>query len=236
MGIKESMWQYLDYGVFKLKYCWIDTWEQFQFDIRLGFLCHLFCNPKKYSWTHWPSCDWAAKLLIDLICPRHNRPNYQAHALARFLSSCQTVELHTWNFFSFFPSSLNPSSPEALGSALHTHSWVQHHHSWSTSTETTTASSSCSLSHGMHLLCLMARQPCLQSFVAVKPFRGIKWVLVPLWFSLGTLLPKPIGLQCVERGWWWWLKQWSLATVWNGTNLKASCVSSAPGQQQAWLV
>lgn len=113
MGIKEGMWQYLDYGVFKLKYWWIYTWAQFQFDIRLGFLCHLFCNPKKYSWTHWPSCDWAAKLLINLICPHHNRPNYQAHALARFLSSCQTVELHTWDFFflfPFFPKSFLPRS------------------------------------------------------------------------------------------------------------------------------
>lgn len=178
MGIKQIIWQYLDYDFLKLKYWWADTWKQFQFGVRSGFLCHLFHNPDKYSWAHWPSHNWAAKLLINLICPHQNRPNHQVHTLARFLSSCQCCGVTHMGFL--FPSSPSPSSPGALGSAPHTHSWLQHHHSWSTSSDTTTASSSSSLSHRIHLLCLMARQPCLQSFVAEKPFRGLKWVPVPL--------------------------------------------------------
>lgn len=199
MGIKQSMWQYLDNDFLKLKYWWADTWKQFQFWVRSGFLCHLFHNPQKYSWAHWPRHDGAAKLLINLICPHQNRPNHRVHALARFLLSsqhCGVTHMGSFYLLPFFPKSILPRSFRECSPYSQL---VQHHHSWSTSTDTTTASSSSSLSHRMHLLCLMAWQPCLQSFVAEKPFRSLKWVLVPLRFSWGTLLPKLIGLQCVRE-------------------------------------
>lgn len=87
--------------------------------------------------------------------------------------SSQAVQLHTWGFFALFPSSPNPSSPEALGSAP-VLSWVQH-----------------PVCHSKAAL--------PAELGAEKPSRGLKRVLVPLWFSLGTLLPKPTGLQCVRR-------------------------------------
>lgn len=107
------MWQYLDNDPFKLKYWLVDTWKQFQFGVRSGFLCHLFHNPQKYSWAHWPSHDWAAKFLINLICPHQNRPNHRVHALARFLSSCQhcgVTHMGVFLPYPFFPKSVLPRS------------------------------------------------------------------------------------------------------------------------------
>lgn len=141
--------------------------------------------------------------------------------------SSQTVQLHTWGFFALFLFSPNPSSPEALGSTPIL-SWVQHQH-WHKHSQQQL------LSHRMHILCVTARQPCPQSLGAGKPFRGLKRVLVPLWFSLGTWLPKPSGLHCVKREDFGVTGKMSLATVWNGTSLTENCVSSAPGQQQTWL-
>lgn len=141
--------------------------------------------------------------------------------------SSQAVQLHTWGFFAFFLFSPNPSSPEALGSAPIL-SWVQQQH-WHKHSQQQL------LSHRMHILCVTARQPCLQSLGAGEPFRGLKRVLVPLWFSLGAWLPKPTGPHCVKREDFGVTGKVSLAAVWNGTSLTENCVSSAPGQQQTWL-
>lgn len=103
--------------------------------------------------------------------------------------SSQAVQLHTWGFFALFPSSPDPSSPEAFGSTPIL-SWVQHQH-WHSHSQQQLL--------GHRILCVTARQPCLQSFGAENPFRGLKRVFVPLWFSLGTLLPKSTGLQRVKR-------------------------------------
>lgn len=141
--------------------------------------------------------------------------------------SSQAVQLHTWGFFALFPSSPNPSSPEALGNTPILR-WVQHQ-PWHSHSQQQL------LSHRMHILCVTARQPCLQSLGAEKPFRGLKRVLVPLRFTLGALLPKPTGLHCVKRedfgGDWKDVTSYSLK--WR--SLTENCVSSAPGQQQTWL-
>lgn len=111
MGIKQSIWQYLDYDFLKLKYWQIDTREQFPFGVRSGSLCYLFCNPEKYSWTHWPSHDWTAKLLIiNLICPHQNRPNYWVHTLVRFLSGCGVTHMGYFCLIPFFSKSILPRS------------------------------------------------------------------------------------------------------------------------------
>lgn len=127
MGIRQSTWQYLDDDFLKLKYWWIDTWKQFHLGVRSGFLCHLFRNPEKYSWAHWPSRDWAAKLLINLICPHQKRPNHRVLTLARFLPSCQHCGVKLIGFFCLIPFFLKPILPRSFRECSPTHSWVQHH-------------------------------------------------------------------------------------------------------------
>lgn len=109
MGIKQSMWQCLNYDVFKLKYWWMTLGNSSSLGSVEDFSATCFVIQQN-SWIHWPSRDWAAKLLINHICPHENRPNYWVHALAGFLSSCAVTHMGVFCLIPFFPKSILPRS------------------------------------------------------------------------------------------------------------------------------
>lgn len=108
------------------------------------------------------------------------------------------MQLHIWGFFALFPSSPNPSSPEALGSAPIL-SWVQHQHSWSTSTDTATASSSSS--SVMECTCCVTQQgsPACRA-LGLKNLLGVSREFLCPYGSVWELcFQNPLGYSGVKR-------------------------------------
>lgn len=125
--------------------------------------------------------SFSCRTLISLTCPHQHRPNHWVHTLARAPSSCQHASsTAVTDMGVIWPCSLHPKSifPQKLEGAL---PMLAVGCSITTTpgapgarTDTTAASSSSSHHHHMHLPCLGAKQPCLQSLGARKLFRGFK--------------------------------------------------------------